>query len=94
MEAGLVFGMMLKKQINNLDMCCQDMWILVLVLLVTKCMVLANSTFWPQFHCLLKNKKGISLDDTQGLFQLNNQLLYIYLTPTMCQELYYVLEIH
>ena len=62
------------------------MWILALVLLVTKCMILANSTFWPQFHCLLKNKKGISLDDTQGLFQLSNQSLHIYLTPTICAK--------
>lgn len=31
---------------------------------------------------------------TQGLFQLDNQSSYIYFAPTMCQELYYMLEIH
>ena len=77
---------MLKKKKNQQPGLEVKTWILALVLLVTKCMILANSTFWPQFHCLLKNKKGISLDDTQGLFQLSNQSLHIYLTPTICAK--------
>lgn len=43
--------------------------------------------FWPQFHCLSTNEKEISLDDTQGLFQLGNQSINIYLFST-----YYVPE--